>query len=161
MDESIEIGKARAEIKALNEAIAALSYRYAEEVASNAVDCAHASTNACVNFENAAFADTWRSVLDGLTPRDVENAVKLARSEMVFEELTYWTRIYGEYIGKDGGNGGIDEYADELTKNADVFCGYGIDRDWFMEFNADRIRERYERERDEYEAAEMKGGEDD
>ena len=155
MDESIELEKARAKIKALHEAIAALSYRYAEEVASNAV------ANARFNFENAAFADMWRGVLDGLTPRDVENAVKLARSEMVFEELTYCVKIYGEYIGKDGKNGGIDEYTDALVMKPDVFEAFGIDRDWFIEFNADRIRERFERERDEYEAAEMKGGEDD
>lgn len=152
MDESIELEKARAEIKALHEAIAALSCRYAEEVASNAV------ANARFNFENAAFADTWRGVLDGLTPRDVENAVKLARSEMVFEGLSYRVRIFCDYIEEDGG---IEEYANELMRDADVFEAFGIDRDWFIEFNAERIRERFERERDEYEAAEMKGGEDD
>lgn len=158
MDESIEIGKARAEIKALHEAITALSYRYAEAVALNAVNCAHADANARFDFENAAFADTWRGVLDGLAPRDVENAVKLARSEWVFEGLSYCTRVFGDYIEEDGG---IEEYASELMRGAEVFEAFGIDRDWFIEFNAERIRERFERERDEYEAAETKGGEDD
>lgn len=153
MDESIELEKARAEIKALHEAIAALSCRYAEEVASNAV------ANARFNFENAAFADTWRGVLDGLTPRDVENAVKLASSDNVFEELTYCSSLYGCYIDEDGGNGGIDEYTDALVMKSDVFEAFGIDRDWFIEFNAERIRERFERERAEYEAAEKREGE--
>ena len=152
MDESIELEKARAEIKALHEAIDALSYRYAEEVASNAV------ADARFNVGNADFADTWSGVLDGLTPRDVENAVKLARSEWVFEGLSYYARVFGDYIEEDGG---IEEYASELMRGAEVFEAFGIDRDWFIEFSAERIRERFERERDEYEAAEMKGGEDD
>lgn len=149
MDESIELEKARAEIKALYEAIAALSCRYAEEMASNAV------ANARFDFENAAFADTWRGVLDGLAPRDVENAVKLARSERVFEELSYCVRVFGDYIEEDGG---IEEYASELMRGAEVFEAFGIDRDWFIEFSADRIRERFEREREraEYEAAEKR-----
>lgn len=155
MDESIELEKARAEIKALHEAIDALSYRYAEEVASNAV------ANARFDFENAVFADTWRGVLDGLAPRDVENAVKLASSDIIFETLTYCSSLYGCYIDEDGGNGGIEEYASELMRGAEMFEAFGIDRDWFIEFSADRVRERYERERAEYEAAEMKGCEDD
>lgn len=153
MDESIELEKARAEIKALHEAIDAISYRYAKEMASNAVDYAHAAANALFDFENATFADTWRGVLDGLTPRDVENAVKLARSERVFEGLSYCIRVFGDYIEEDGG---IEEYASELMRGAEVFEAFGIDRDWFIEFNAERIRERFERERAEYEAAEKR-----